>query len=233
MTELFGQVRKLDVNSGLITLSVDDESIHTLQRYHNNDKQQTISIVVNDDNEPSPQQRKFAFALLNDIWSAQVGGEWLETVESTRRHFYNVYEYYYGLDFGEFSLSAVKGSKTATNQFINFLLDFAASHNIGLSVVPLNELETQEIKKWEYMCLMNKQCVICGKKPSDLHHLDTVGSGMDRKTINHLKHKAIQLCHEHHNAAHNMGAISFLKMHHLVGIEIDEKIANAHGLNTR
>lgn len=231
MTELFGQVRKIDVNGGLVTLSVDEASIHTLQKYHANDKQQILSIIATDDNEPSPKQRKFAFALLNDIWEAQIGGEWLETRDSTKRHFYAAYEYYYGLDFGEFSLSAVRGGKTSTNEFINMLLDFAASHNIGLSVVPLNELETQEIKKWEYRCLMNKQCVICGKKPSDLHHLDTIGMGMDRTTINHLKHRTIQLCREHHNMAHNMGTVSFLEKYHLVGIKLDDQIAAAHGLN--
>lgn len=233
MTELFGQVRKLDVHDNLVTLAVDESAIYTLQKYHADGKPQVLSIIANDDNEPSPKQRRFAFALINDIWQAQVGGDWLETEESTRHHFYRMYEYYYGLDFGEFSLSAVKGSKTATNQFINMLLDFAASHNIGLSVMPLNELETQEIKNWEYMCLMNKQCVICGNKPSDLHHLDTIGIGMDRTTINHLKHRTIQLCREHHNMAHNMGAVSFLQKYHLVGIEVDDKIAKIHGLNTR
>lgn len=80
---------------------------------------------------------------------------------------------------------------------------------------------------------MNKQCVICGNKPSDLHHLDTIGMGMARETINHLKHRTIQLCREHHNMAHNMGAVSFLEKYHLVGIKVDDKIAKAHGLNTR
>lgn len=234
MTELFGQVRKLDVNGGLVTLSVDEASIHTLQKYHANDKQQILSIIATDDNEPSPKQRKFAFALLNDIWEAQTGGEWLETRDSTKRHFYATYEYYYGLDFGEFSLSAVKGGKTATNEFINMLLDFAASHNIGLSVVPLNELETQEIKKWEYMCLMNKCCVICGKKPSELHHIDTVGAnGGYRSKINHLGLRAVQLCTIHHEEAGKLPPNDFLSKYHINGIKIDERIAKVHRLNTR
>ncbi|WP_373562327.1 hypothetical protein [Leuconostoc sp. DB-1] len=150
MTELFGQVNKLNPNKGLVTLRMSDDDLRTLQKYHTTNQQQVLSVIASDDNEPTPKQRRFAFALLNDIWLSQVGGSWLETVESTRRHFYGTYEYYHGLDFGEFSLSAVKGNKSDTNEFINMLLDYAVFHNISLSVKPLNELEPQEIAHWEY-----------------------------------------------------------------------------------
>ena len=233
MTELFGQVNKLDPNKGLVTLQMSDEDLRTLQKYHATNQKQVLSVVASDDNEPTPKQRRFAFALLNDVWLSQVGGAWLETAESTRRHFYGMYEYYHGLDFGEFSLSVVKGNKSDTNEFINMLLDYAALHDISLSVKPLNELEPQEIAHWEYQCLMNKCCVICGKRPSDLHHLDTIGQGVDRRKTNHLKHRAVQLCREHHQMAHSLGIETFLQREHLTGIKIDERIAEVHRLNTK
>ncbi|WP_349535655.1 putative HNHc nuclease [Leuconostoc mesenteroides] len=234
MTELFGQVNKLDPNKGLVTLQMSDEDLRTLQKYHATNQQQVLSVVASDDNEPTPKQRRFAFALLNDIWLSQVGGAWLETVESTRRHFYGTYEYYHGLDFGEFSLSAVKGNKSDTNEFINMLLDYAVLHNISLSVKPLNELEPQEIAHWEYQCLMNKCCVICGKIPSDLHHLDgsRVGMGSDRRDVNHLGRKAVQLCREHHQMFHT-DENKFMKQFHINGIVINDEIAEVHRLNTR
>jgi len=234
MTELFGQVNKLDANNGLVTLQMSADDIFKLYQYSAVDKPQVLSIIASDENGVSPQQRKFAFALLNDIWLAQVGGEWLETPVTLKNHFYACYEYYYGLDFGEFSLSIGKGNKTAANQFINMLLDYAAIHNIGLSVKPLNELETQEIAHWEYQCLMNKCCVICGQRPSDLHHLETVGAnGGNREQMNHLKLRAEQLCRLHHQMAGNMGVMTFLATYHLVGIKIDERIAAVHHLNMR
>lgn len=232
MTELFGQVNKLDPNKGLVTLQMSDEDLRTLQKYHATNQKQVLSVVASDDNEPTPKQRRFAFALLNDIWLSQVGGAWLETVESTRRHFYGMYEYYHGLDFGEFSLSVVKGNKSDTNEFINMLLDYAALHDIALSVKPLNELEPQEIAHWEYQCLMNKCCVICGKRPSDLHHLEgsRVGIGNNRDKINHIGRKAVQLCRIHHQECHQ-GEKEFLSKHHITGIKIDERIAEKHRLN--
>ena len=233
MTELFGQVNKLDPNKGLVTLQMSDEDLRTLQKYHANGQQQVLSLIASDENGVSAQQRKFAFALLHDIWWSQVGGYWIETPETVKQHFYAMYEYYNSLDFGEFSLSAAKGTKSNTNEFINMLLDYAALHDIALSVKPLNELEPQEIARWEYRCLMEKMCVVCGKKPSDLHHLDTIGQGVDRRKTNHLKHRAVQLCRIHHQDAHSLGIETFLQKHHLTGIKIDERIAEVHRLNTR
>jgi len=233
LTELFAKLNKVDPNKGLIMLQLSTDDIHTLEKYHASGQQQVVSLIASDENGVSAQQRKFAFALLHDIWWSQVGGYWIETPETVKQHFYAMYEYYNSLDFGEFSLSAAKGTKTDTNQFINMLLDYAAIHDISLSVKPLNELEPQEISKWEYRCLMEKMCVVCGKKPSDLHHLDTVGSGMNRQHTNHLGHRAVQLCREHHNLAHSLGIETFMQRFKINGIKIDEKIAMAHGLNMR
>lgn len=234
MTELFAKLNKVDPNKGLITLQLSTDDIHTLEKYHASGQQQVVSLIASDDNGVSAQQRKFAFALLHDIWWSQVGGLWIETPETVKQHFYAMYEYYNSLDFGEFSLSAAKGTKTDTNQFINMLLDYAAIHDISLSVKPLNELEPQEIARWEYRCLMEKMCVVCGKKPSDLHHLDgsRVGIGSDRKNVNHLGRKAVQLCREHHQMFHSDENM-FMKKFHINGIAINDEIARVHRLNTK
>ena len=233
MTELFAKLNKVDPNKGLITLQLSTDDIHTLEKYHASGQQQVVSLIASDENGVSAQQRKFAFALLHDIWLSQKGGYWVQEVETLRRHFYAAYEYYNGLDFGDFSLSNGKGTKTDTNQFINMLLDYAAIHDISLSVKPLNELEPQEIARWEYRCLMEKMCVVCGKKPSDLHHLDTIGSGRNRQHTNHLGHRAVQICREHHNLAHSLGIETFMQRFKINGIKIDEKIAMAHRLNIK
>ena len=234
MTELFGQVNKLDPNKGLVTLRMSDDDLRTLQKYHATNQQQVLSVIASDDNEPTPKQRRFAFAILKDIWNSQVGGVWLETKETMREHFYTMYEYYYGMEYGEFSLSDDKGKKSNTNEFINMLLDYAALHDIALSVKPLNELEPQEIARWEYRCLLDKRCVICGKSHADLAHVDSVGAnGGNRQKINHLGLRAMSLCREHHQEQHKIGIQSFMNKYHLNGIKIDEKIALAHGLNIK
>ena len=234
MTELFAKLNKVDPNKGLITLQLSTDDIHTLEKYHASGQQQVVSLIASDENGVSAQQRKFAFALLHDIWWSQVGGYWIETPETVKQHFYAMYEYYNSLDFGEFSLSAAKGTKTDTNQFINMLLDYAAIHDISLSVKPLNELEPQEIARWEYRCLLDKRCVVCGKSHTDLAHVDSVGAnGGNRQKINHLGLRSMSLCREHHQEQHKIGIQSFMNKYHLNGIKIDEKIALAHGLNIK
>ena len=231
MTELFAKLNKVYPNKCLITLQLSTDDIHTLEKYHASGQQQVVSLIASDENGVSSQQRKFAFALLHDIWWSQVGGYWIETPETVKQHFYAMYEYYNSLDFGEFSLSAAKGTKTDTNQFINMLLDYAAIHDISLSVKPLNELEPQEIARLEYRCLMEKMCVVCGKKPSDLHHLEgsRVGIGNNRDKINHIGRKAVQLCRIHHQMFHS-DEDKFMRQFHLNGIKINEEIARKHNL---
>ena len=102
-----------------------------------------------------------------------------------------------------------------------------------LSFKPLDALAPEDFAYFEYACLMNKCCVICGKKPSDLHHLDTIGQGVDRRKTNHLEHRAVQLCRIHHNEAHSLGIETFLSKYHVNGIKIDERIAKVHRLNIK
>lgn len=83
MTELFGQVNKLDPNKGLVTLRMSDDDLRTLQKYHTTNQQQVLSVIASDDNEPTPKQRRFAFALLNDIWVST--SRW-SVVRDCRKH---------------------------------------------------------------------------------------------------------------------------------------------------
>lgn len=187
-------------------------------------KQTLVEIQVRDDREISAQQRKFIYALFRDIskWNG-------DDPEDIKKWFKFSYEYKKDLD--EFSLRNVEKSVAAG--LITFTLDFVAEHNVPLSFKPIDALEPEDVSHFEYACLMNKCCVICGKKPSDLHHLDTIGQGVDRRKTNHLKHRAVQLCRIHHNEAHTLGIETFLSKYHINGIKIDERIAKVHRLNIK
>lgn len=185
--------------------------------------QTLVEIQVRDDREISAKQRRFIYAMFNDIakWSG-------DAPEYIKQWFKLAYEYWQELD----TISLRDVEKSVAAGLITFILDFVADHNVPLSFKPLDALEPEDVAHFEYACLMNKCCVICGKKPSDLHHLDTIGQGVDRRKTNHLKHRAVQLCREHHQEAHSLGIETFLQRYHLTGIKIDERIAEAHKLNT-
>lgn len=201
----------------------DEESANQFLSTFQLFKQTLVEIQVRDDREISAQQRKFIYALFRDIskWNG-------DDPEYIKKWFKFSYEYWKDLD--EFSLRDVEKSVAAG--LITFMLDFVAEHNVPLSFKPLDALEPEDVAHFEYACLMNKCCVICGKKPSDLHHLDgsRVGMGNDRRNINHFGRKAVQLCREHHQMFH-VDEIKFMKKYHINGIKIDERIARVHRLN--
>lgn len=43
MTELFAKLNKVDPNKGLITLQLNTDDIHTLEKYHASGQQQVVS----------------------------------------------------------------------------------------------------------------------------------------------------------------------------------------------
>ncbi|GDZ83147.1 hypothetical protein LCIT_03890 [Leuconostoc citreum] len=202
----------------------DEESANQFLSTFQLFKQTLVEIQVRDDREISAQQRKFIYALFRDIsnWS----GDLPEYVKQLFKMWFEQWK-----DLDEFSLRDVEKSVAAG--LITFMLDFVAEHNVPLSFKPLDALEPEDVAHFEYACLMNKCCVICGKKPSDLHHLDTIGQGVDRRKTNHLKHRAVQLCRIHHNEAHSLGIETFLSKYHVNGIKIDERIAKVHRLNIK
>lgn len=184
--------------------------------------QTLVEIQVRDDREISAKQRRFIYAMFNDIakWSG-------DAPEYIKQWFKLAYEYWQELD----TISLRDVEKSVAAGLITFTLDFVADNNVPLSFKPLDALEPEDVAHFEYACLMNKCCVICGKKPSDLHHLDgsRVGMGSDRRDVNHLGRKAVQLCREHHQMFHT-DENKFMSKFHLNGIQINEEIAKKHNL---
>ena len=200
----------------------DEESANQFLSTFQLFKQTLVEIQVRDDREISAKQRRFIYAMFNDIakWSG-------DAPEYIKQWFKLAYEYWQELD----TISLRDVEKSVAAGLITFILDFVADHNVPLSFKPLDALEPEDIAHFEYACLMNKCCVICGKKPSDLHHLDgsRVGMGSDRRDVNHLGRKAVQLCREHHQMFHT-DENKFMSKFHLNGIQINEEIAKKHNL---
>ena len=156
----------------------------------------------------SPDQRKKAYAILNDIsvWSghepeflkewfkysliAQTGGEY-------------------------FSLSDC--SMTQAREYISYLIDFCLRMDVP-TAKPLLEY-TEDIGRYLYSCLIRRKCAICGA-PADIHHVDRVGMGRNRKTIIHEGMEAVALCRRHHMEAHQNEAELFHK-YRIYGIKLD------------
>lgn len=184
-----------------------------------------VQVGLPDGRQINPEQRKKAYALMGEIavWS----GYTLSQIKMVMKRRF-VAETMEALKKELFSLSDC--DMTTAREYITFLIDFVLEFDVPTSV-PLSTL-CDDIAKYVYACLIHKKCAICGKR-ADLHHVDRVGMGRDRRTINHLGLLAMPLCREHHMLVDSIGDAQFMEIYHLEAVEIDEKIAKVYRLNIK
>ena len=119
---------------------------------------------------------------------------------------------------------------TTARLFITYLIDFCILHGVDVGE-PLYQL-SEDIPRYVWACLMNKRCAVCGRK-AELHHVDAVGMGRNRKEICHVGMRALPLCREHHTEIHRIGQEDFLRRYFLEPVKIDERIADVYGLRRK
>lgn len=105
-------------------------------------------------------------------------------------------------------------------EFINTILEYALKEGVPLSEAGV--YRTDDIGRYLYFCLKHKKCAICGL-PGEIHHVDTIGMGRDRKQVDDSDYRKICLCRKHHTIAHTRGMDALEKMYHVYGIKFNER----------
>ena len=186
-----------------------------------------VEIILPDGRRISPEQRRKVYALIGEVAEYVDGIRNTGTIESTKKTLKI-----------EFMLSRMEGMErrlfslsdcdvTTAREFINFLVEFIIENDIPTRV-PLFE-NCEDIERYVYTCLMRKKCAICGRQ-AELHHVDAVGTGRNRKKICHIGMRALPLCREHHTEIHVVGREDFLKRYIIDPVRIDERIAKVYRL---
>lgn len=193
-----------------------------------------VMVLWRDARTISPEQRRKAWALIGEIAAAygylsaadksQLNGDMKRkflmermddlTAEAIKR----------------FSLSDV--DQTTARMYITFLIDFVVENGIPTKE-PAAEL-CDDVEAYVYRCSVNQVCAVC-RKHAGVHHVDTVGMGRNRDTINHLGMLHLPLCWGvggHHQEIERIGLNPFLDKYHLVPIPIDARIAKIYKLKT-
>ena len=189
-----------------------------------------VEIILPDGRRISPEQRRKVYALVGEVAEYVDGIRNAGTIESAKKTLKM-----------EFLLSCMEGMErrlfslsncdvTTAREFINFLVEFIIENDIPTRV-PLIE-NCEDIEQYVYACLMSKKCAVCGRH-ADLHHVDVVGMGRDRKEICHIGMRALPLCRAHHTEIHAVGREDFLKRYFLEPVRIDERIAKVYRLKAR
>ena len=186
--------------------------------------QSVVGVELVDKRHISADQRKKAYVLISYI-AAWWGYTPLEAMKEMLKLMF----------VGEaetlrrsFSLSDC--DMTTARLFITYLIDFCILHGVDVGE-PLYQL-SEDIPRYVWACLMNKRCAVCGRK-AELHHVDAVGMGRNRKEICHIGMRALPLCREHHTEIHAVGREDFLKRYFLEPVRIDERIAKVYRLKHR
>ena len=186
------------------------------------------TVFLHDGRKHSRDQHGKVFALIGEIamWAGYKASETSEVNADMKRDFLMK-------RFDELSAAAIKsfsmsdGDVTTVSLYITHLIDFILEHNIPTKR-PLTEM-CEDIQQAVYSAMMHKRCIVCGKK-ADLHHVDRVGMGADRREICHIGMKALPLCRDHHQEAHQHGDVALMDKYHLEPIIIDERIVKRYRL---
>ena len=184
-----------------------------LGQYITEKKARYAEIRIDDGRTITSLQRRKAYATIRDIssWTGYLPEEqkeWLKYLYIERTG--NPY----------FSLSDC--SMDTAREFINVILDYALEEGIPLSERGIER--TDDIGRYLYSCIKNKRCAVCGRS-GEIHHVDAIGAGRDRRYVDDSGYRKICLCREHHPAAHQRGMKAFEQMYHVYGIVVKEDIA--------
>lgn len=167
-------------------------------------------IRLDDGRTISADQRKKIYATMRDI--SDCTGHMPEEVKALAK-----YDFISKTGCEYFSLSDC--DMTTAREFLEFLIEFCIEWDIPTADSLLER--SPDIARYLYSCLLNKCCAICGGK-AELHHVDAVGAGRNRKEIIHLGMRVLPLCRRHHMEFHDTGRQTFCDKYHAFGIKMDQ-----------
>ena len=207
------QIRTLKKGMKL-TLAVDDKQTIELMKHIYNfmDKPVIVELLVDDDEQAkrlkqiTSGKRDKIYAILRDM-EAYIGDSVENLKEKTKASFIRATE---GEDF---SLSDC--SKDTASQYIEYLITLCFEMGVPLRDSPREAFD--DVDRYLHLCLDKRICVVCGR-PGEVHHVDAIGMGRDRKTYDDSAHRKICLCRKHHSEAHQIGMDAFQDRYHVYGI---------------
>jgi len=207
----YGTLEKISGNCFEITAD-EETDLRKINRLSNG-KKPRVMFQIDDGRTISADQRKKIYALINDLcdFTGDVPEYW-------KAKFKFMVQTIFGIE--EFSLSNC--SMTTANQMILTILDFLFEEDIPFKTKTWDSIPNDFPK--QMLCIKNKRCVICGKK-ADIAHYQAVGSGRNRRTINHVGMYINTFCREHHTQQHELGINNFSELYHIKPIKVTEQIA--------
>jgi len=204
-----------DEQERILKIRLDEPlNIERLKTYYADDLGHVKGeLVLSDPRRFNPRQRALYRALLNDIYK-HFGME----TEITHEFFKEEYYVKYGsfISTKDLAETSIEQMHQLTEIVIDFMFEFGVPFKKGYELLPREE------QYFYYLCLKHRKCVICGKQ-ADICHVDTVGMGRDRKSIDHSQMRFYAGCRVHHQLEHSMGTERFLTKFKIMPIKLDHE----------
>lgn len=218
MEILDGKITNIEPTNGTVTVVCPLGNTAKFLRQ----KPSKALVVLQDSRTILPEQRKKAYALINEI--ANFSGtmpEYIKKLFKLKFLHEQLKDFYSDMSLGNCSVEVAR-------EFISFLIDFVIDYEIPTKV-PLIEL-CDDIDRYVYQCVKRKICAVCGQK-ADLHHITAVGMGRDREEIIHENMEVLTLCRSHHTECHTIGWQDFKKKYHFEkGVTLDKNLCKIYKL---
>ena len=206
--------------SGNMTIQAKFDNIERFIKYGYSD----AVIMLKDSRTITAEQRKKIYAMLGEI--ADYMGEFPEIVKKQMKLQFKIER----LEkmAGDFSFSDC--SVELASEFIDFLVELIIAWEIPCKQ-PLIEL-CDDIRRYVYVCLKYKKCAVCGQK-TELHHVDAVGMGYNRREIVHEGMRVLPLCRKHHQETHTIGNNDFIKKYGLETVQLNKELCKVYKLKCK
>lgn len=210
----------IEVDRRRLDIIVDEIINDEVKELYADNRALKCEVRIFDNRSISADQRKLIYSLFKDI--ADYTGYAPEEVKQLMKCNYELIA-----DVDGFSLSNC--SKSFAKGFIDYLLKVVIENAIPLS--KRYEYLLQD-NTFFYLCIMHRVCCVCGLPHADVAHVEAVGMGRDRRTIDHTKHRFMGLCREHHIEQHTIGIDSFLNKYHIIPVSLKQRDIDKLGLNS-
>ena len=207
------KITKVEGNHLMLELK-DELNIERLKTiFDGYDGERQAEIFIKDPRGFTVEQRKFFFALLNDIYK-----ETGLSIDEMKDYIYSMFRYATGnnISLSNQSVSTVDDVSYLTNLVLDFIFEHDIPFKDGYEVPP------QNIQYFFYKCVTNRTCCICGKKNADIDHFDKALGRRKRKEVDHTEFTFAALCRTHHTEKHQLGITEFKNKYHVIGIKLNQ-----------
>ena len=214
-------VKKLDHQR--LTVDINEEiNIERLQTmYYDFDGDREVEVRFIDPRRFTEEQRRFIYALIGDI--SDFTGQPRESLKEIFRWRYEA------ITGQSISLSNISTDTVSdATLYADIILDFIFENHIpfknGYEILPVNQ------EYYFYKCITTRTCCNCGKHPADIHHVDAVGMGNNRKKIDNTGRRFMALCRVCHTIIHTEGYTEFTNKRKLKGIKLNQDTIKRLGI---